>query len=701
MTTKRIPMQFPYGAVYFRKSNPPRDQWERDYAQAAEDGMNIFRHWFMWGSIETAPGQYDWHDYDEQLRLAEKYGLKTIIAEFSRNVPEWLAAQHPELLYTDANGQTEYPRMGVSPATGGFNSGLCLHKPRGYELTHEFLRKLAEHYKGHPALLGYDVENECCYYYGVCYCQDTDVAFQKWLRKKYGDLKTLGDVWHRYSYTDWSQIRHPSEISFYPDAQDWLDFNTEDFNARIQKKIDTLRSVDTDAVIAAHGVASSFSGREKLGCDDWSAASKVEVFGTTWIPARHGNQPFRQFGAIDLLRAASRETPFWHAEMQGGPLWLQPQLTGRTKDDARVASTDDIRLWHLTSLACGARGVLYLRWRPLLDGPLFDAFGPYGIDGLPTDRSRMASSLAKWTNAPGQADLMAAKCVKSEIGILYMPESGTANYLLPAHGKFSNFSQMIAGAYQGFFDNNIQADFVHIDDIDTVKALYFPYPVCVNDDHAEKLKAWVRAGGTLIAEACPAFFGSHLHMGQVQPNLGFDEVFGCRQVRAEFMPDILTDIQFRINGTPVGGEGYLQTYQPTTGSVYGTYEGEAIAVHNHYGNGKTILVGAMLSGRYGRVHDEGTRSFFAWLPEFCGIAQTVSVADSRLKARVQKSEAATYLWLINSEKEAIETVVSLPDGAVLGEVLWKGGEITDAGRGAVRVGARDGLAVRLRGGATV
>ena len=69
MTNSTLPA-FPYGAVYFRKSNPPREDWERDYRTAAEDGMNIFRHWFLWSAIEMAPGQYDWEDYDRQLDLA-------------------------------------------------------------------------------------------------------------------------------------------------------------------------------------------------------------------------------------------------------------------------------------------------------------------------------------------------------------------------------------------------------------------------------------------------------------------------------------------------------------------------------------------------------------------------------------------------------------------------------------------------------
>ncbi len=61
---------FPYGGVYFRKSNPPREDWERDYKTAAELGANVMRHWFMWAVIEVAPGKYDWDDYDRQMDLA-------------------------------------------------------------------------------------------------------------------------------------------------------------------------------------------------------------------------------------------------------------------------------------------------------------------------------------------------------------------------------------------------------------------------------------------------------------------------------------------------------------------------------------------------------------------------------------------------------------------------------------------------------
>ncbi len=41
MSIRDLP-KFPYGAVYFRKSNPPCEDWEQDYQTAAEDGMNTF-----------------------------------------------------------------------------------------------------------------------------------------------------------------------------------------------------------------------------------------------------------------------------------------------------------------------------------------------------------------------------------------------------------------------------------------------------------------------------------------------------------------------------------------------------------------------------------------------------------------------------------------------------------------------------------
>src|ERR1700733_5772147 len=44
---------FPAGGVYFRKSNPPMEEWARDHKTASQLGMNTFRHWFRWSALEV------------------------------------------------------------------------------------------------------------------------------------------------------------------------------------------------------------------------------------------------------------------------------------------------------------------------------------------------------------------------------------------------------------------------------------------------------------------------------------------------------------------------------------------------------------------------------------------------------------------------------------------------------------------------
>src|SRR5256714_5781962 len=95
---------FPYGAVYFRKSNPPEPDWARDHQTAARIGMNTFRHWFMWSAIEVAPGKYDWRDYDRMMDLAAQNGIKVVIAELVTAAPEWMFHKYPNARYLASDG---------------------------------------------------------------------------------------------------------------------------------------------------------------------------------------------------------------------------------------------------------------------------------------------------------------------------------------------------------------------------------------------------------------------------------------------------------------------------------------------------------------------------------------------------------------------------------------------------------------------
>ena len=619
MTFPAATPAFPYGAVYFRKSNPPPEDWARDYRIAAEDGMNAFRHWFLWSAIEVAPGVFDWADYDRQLDLAAEHGLTTVIAEFTTTAPEWAWRRYPQARYQDAAGHPASSSYSASTIVGGF-PGLCLDNDDVRALAERFLTNLAQRYRAHPGLGGYDVWNECNIPRSYCYCPATIARFRDWLRARYGDdVRAVGRAWFRPGYVTWDDVDAPRALGPYPDALDWLQFRIDNAYRLMRWRVELLRRHDPDHAVTAHGVAQTLTDHALGANDEWRAAAEVDGFGFTFIAARRGDEPWKHFHAVDLVRASctagqwrgTSPKPFWHSEAQAGPLWMQPQVAGRPRDDGRIATAEDVRYWSLVSFAGGATGWFSPRWRPLLDGPLFGAFGMYGMDGSRTPRSEMTGRLATWANQPAQVRLWRARPVLGEIAILFCPESNLFNQL--QQGSTDWYAEAARGAYQGFFDLNVQPDWLHIDDLLSAdgqaapyRLVYLPYPVHLRPESARKLRAWVEQGGVLVSEGCPAYFGERGRAGTVQPGLGLDALFGARERYVEFTPDISDDVTFSFDvaedaGARVPGALHIQAYAPTTGRVAGAYaEGygyagppdDAAAVVEHsYGAGRTLLIG--------------------------------------------------------------------------------------------------------------
>jgi beta-galactosidase len=699
MPAHKLP-QIPFGAVYFRKSNPPREDWERDYGVAAEDGLNVFRHWFMWGAIEQRPGHYVWDEYDRQLELAAKHGIKTIIAELIHAVPDWAYRKFAHARQLRADGTPLTSNMGVSAATGGFASNgggagaLTLNCPEVRDAAGQFLTALASRYKGHEALLGYDVWNEVNYAAEVDYSEWMKADFRRWLENKYGDLETLARAWYRFSYAEWDDIEPPHEMAAYPECLDWLAFKRENYYGQMQWRVDTIRAVDADCLIAAHGVGGAIPNMAANGCDDWLAASKVEIYGLTWVPGRRGFKPWQNFFGPDITRAAARGKPWWHAERPGGPLWLQPQVLGRDKQDGRVMGPEDIRLLTMTSFAAGASGVLNLRYRPLLDGPLFGAFGSYGMDGARTPRSEMASRIAKWANAPEQKPLFEARPVKGDVALLVIPEAQAWDYLLTHNHQPELYRQAMWGAYRGFLDNGLQPDWVHIDHIADYDTIYAPYPIMLTAEHARKLADWVNAGGTLISEATPGYFGDRGKVGTVQPNNGLDAVFGAREADVEFMPDIGERIAFTLDGKPVGGGGFLQAYALAGGSERGRFaDGRLAVVENTYGSGRTLLVGTHPGVAYFKTSSADNLRYFADVFAWTGRPRNVTCDNPNLHVRLHRGSEGGALWVINSTREPQRTTVTF--GGEHGRLRLGGAYWGEAGGDVITVGPRDAAVLRL------
>ena len=690
---------FPYGAVYFRKSNPPEQDWARDHQTAAKIGMNTFRHWFMWSAIEVAPGKYDWRDYDRMMDLAAQNGIKVVIAELITAAPEWAFRKYPHARYVASDGGVVNSGIGVSSATGGF-PGLCLDNPEVRAAAERFLIALVQHYRNHPALLGYDLWNENTYNGGsprkmYCYCEASKRKLREWLEGQYGTLEKVARTWNRYSYSAWEDVDPPYDFTGYPESMDWLEFRIDNAFDLLRWRAKLVRANDPKHLVIAHGVAGTLESLPANAHQEWRSSAEVDVWGFTFIASRKGDEPWKQFQAVDLVRGGSRGKPFWHAEAEGGPLWMQPQVINRPRDDGRIPDENDVRLWNLVSCAGGASGILYPRWRPLLDGPLFGAFGAFGMDGSVTPRAEMAGRFATWAN--GHAEVWKSHPVKGDIGLVFVPESELFNYV--QQGDTNHYAQSIRGAYRAFFDSNIQADFVSLEDMAKYRIVYLPYPLMLRQETAAKLRAYVEQGGTLISEGLPAYFGDHGRAGATQPNYGLDRLFGARERYVEFTPDLLENLSLEVNGQKVGGRYFLQEYDLSGGTAAGHYaNGHVAAVEQQTGKGRTLLIGTYPGGGYYLHPTEDARAFFAGLLAKAGVNPQVRTDNPKIQARLHSGEGGNYLWVTNPTRSAANTTVTV-DGLTFQKAqdVWGGREIAvQARKLTVTLPARDGAVIALK-----
>jgi beta-galactosidase len=662
---------FPFGAVYFRKSNPPEQDWERDHKTAAQMGVNIFRHWFMWASIENSPGRYDWRDYDRMVELEGQNGIKTVIAEIVTGAPEWMWDKYPHARQVNADGSEAFPSVSASSATSG--APLCLDNDDVRDAAGKFLTAMVERYRDKPATLGYDVWNES--HVTECFCKGTQAKFREWLKAKYGTIEALGRAWHRYSYGDWESVHPPRGTGGYPDSLDWLEFRRDNAIRLLRWRTALIRSLDKRNQLTAHSTG-------LLTDIEWRTAAEVESFGYTWVASRHGNDPWMQFQAVDTVRAGAHGKPFWHAEATGGPLWLQPQVINRPLEDGRSSDDKDVRVWSMIDMTAGATGILFTRWRPLLDGPLFGAFGPMAMDGSVTPQAEMAGKLARWTNS--HADIWKSRPVKGDVGIVFVQESDDFSVVQGGGGAVpgarraegaggpANYVQSAQGAYQAFFDSNIQADFVGIDDIGQYPMVYLPYPEMLRKTTADKLRDYVAKGGKLVSEGCPGYFGDGGTAGTVQPNLGLDHVFGARETYVQFTPDLLGKLTLTVRDKQIGGQYFLQEYTLAGGLPAGAYSnGHIAAVEHTFGNGKTLLIGTFPGGAYFRSHAPGTREFFAGLLAWAGVRQQVQSSDPAVKARLHKGTGGTYVWVVNPTRTTKTVTLTLGESYQRAKDLWQ------------------------------
>ncbi len=694
---------FYFGAQYYRPPNPKPEDWERDLGNMKDLGFNIFKIWAMWTHIHIAEKRYDFSDFDRLLDLAEKKGLKVVISLILENAPYWLAIKYPESRY-EAHDGLKVELIARPNTPGGGWPGLCLDNGCIRKPAEDFMQTMAERYRNHPALYGYDIWDEAFFevngYFGnrrFCYCDGTTDKFRSWLKDRYRTVENLSREWYR-RYTAWEEVFPPKFFGGYPDWIDWLKFRLETHHTLMRWRARFLTVEPKKYVLLSHGVAGTLGLIPTMYNDDWKNAEVVEQWGLSTFPDWGPDKDLCDHMILnDITRCSAKGKTIWQNELQGG------QVTACGEGEkphglhwGAVPEANDYRVWNWTSLMCGCKGVMYWQWRNEVLGPESPGFGLTGFDGSVNERTRTAASFARF--ALSYPELEEAVPIKGDLAVSVFNESQLFNYT--AEGEPGFYTSSLRGVYRALWEDNFQVDFVAPDDFSRYPCIYVPFPLMLEKESAGRLMKFVAAGGALICEGCPAHFIEHGYCSESLPGQGLDRLFGVISDRVDSRKDAF--FVWKKKKIPaVLHQEKLQLFSAR--KLAGYPDGSPAVTINTYGKGKAVLIGTYPGLACQETDRKNAAAFLKEIVKFVGIKPVVSSNDSQVKARLHRGKERDYLYILNESRKQKRVKVDVSSGvahyrrAVELKAAGKNPEYSMVKNGMeISVNPRDGIVLRLQ-----
>src|SRR3954467_1239820 len=168
-----------FGVAYYDEYMP-YERLEEDIRMMKEAGINFVRiAESTWSTHEPQNGVFDFTSVDRVLDAMHKANIRVIVGTPTYAVPTWLVKQHPDVLATTKNGPGKYGARQIMDIT---NPVYLFHSER-------IIRKLINHVKDHPAVIGYQVDNETKHY-GTA-GDNVQFQFVKYLKDKFSTVEEL------------------------------------------------------------------------------------------------------------------------------------------------------------------------------------------------------------------------------------------------------------------------------------------------------------------------------------------------------------------------------------------------------------------------------------------------------------------------------------------------------------------------------
>lgn len=586
------------GVCYYPEHWPP-ERWAVDARMMCDAGLSIVRiAEFAWQKMEPEEGEFTFEWLDNAIETLHAAGLKVVLGTPTATPPAWLCTAHPEILPVDANGHRR---------RFGSRRHYCSNQPVYHEHTRRIVQAMAQRYGHHPAIIGWQTDNEFgCHDTTRCYCETCAQKFRVWLKARYNTLDELNHAWGTVfwsqTYSDWDEIQPPNLTVTEANPSQVLDyyrFSSDSVVAYQQIQIDILRATVSKSHFITHNLMGAFPDLDyhdlsrPLDFVTWDSyptghSETSQLYNpheTRTLFAHDVGDPYVTGFGHDLTRGV-KQAPYWVMEQQAGNVNWAAYNSG--------VRPGTVRLWTWHALASGADAVIYFRWRAGLfaqeqhhSGLLHhDASPNVGYNDVVSMKSEL-EFMSKISAVPTQA----------EVALLHDYDDLWAIQLQP-HNKDFAYQRHLFVYYRALQRLGIPVDIASKDaDLNQYKLVIAPTVFTSQQGLADKLAGYVQSGGNLLFGVRTGIkTESNLVTDRPLPGV-FREMVGATVTAWHSLPPgasyaLRSDLP-NFDSAQLWAESLNPDADTLALASYTTtpFEGQAAITDHAYGNGHVFYVG--------------------------------------------------------------------------------------------------------------
>ncbi|MBT4823142.1 MAG: hypothetical protein HON70_45980 [Lentisphaerae bacterium] len=682
---------FPYGTHYYCPPTPLPEDWEYDFGELSAAGYTHVQFRTLWRWHECRRGEFVWDDLDRIFDLAHKHGLRVVLKPMLENAPDYV--------FTELDG-TRIGFHGVPITRFAMNSAYyvggfmpCFFNPDVLEAAGVFLRLLIQRYREHPALWYYDAWNEPrSRPMAQCLCDHSVVSYRNWLREAYGTIDELNAALHK---------RWASYDTLIPTASNndivemflWRKWAGWAVSEQVRFVCDIIREEDPKAPVLVHaGCCDVLRDPACDSCDDPLNARHADRYGFSCNLLHWPTDPHHHDSAEFQAAWLRSVDPFY---------WCH-ELYPNSSDWCRSTKPSTLARHIWMAIAGGCSALTFWEYRSVRMGIRANGFGIREIDGGPTERSEVCDAIAGVVR-DHSAMLASAQRVPAKIALLFSKDSDLLQRLTKmktwmgdAEGMRPDvdygYKHALRGAHLLYTGAGQDVDFVSGGgDLSGIGVLHVTCCELIDEKTAESLRAYVMAGGVLVAEFPFAARDERTWIHTLRPGYGLHELTGCRELSREVTVSDPPDIATFPQGRQIRAQGWRIRLAPEDADPIAYWnDGSVAATRRKLGKGSVYALGVNVSLSFSGEWQDPAFGVFEWLLHDVGVPHPQDGRARDVWIRRRRGESGE-VWFIFNVADA-ERVVSLPAPPVS---IWHACNATERKPKAFTLGPGAALVVEM------